>query len=112
MKLAIASVTLFPVRLVLVLALLLVVIVLANIAAFGVHTRDLSKRPLAVWRLAVRAIALVLVRGIFFVCGFYWIKENGTPAPTSEAPVAISNHVCTSARRAAAPPLPFEGRRH
>lgn len=112
LKIFVMSLTIAPVRLIIEIVLLLLTVFFCFCAAYGLKADDLNK-PLPVWRRALRFPAVILVRMVMFVLGFYWIKENGSPASMEEAPVAISNHVtfldplyfyCTSPPRPLRPP--------
>ncbi|XP_076470898.1 lysophosphatidylcholine acyltransferase 1-like [Babylonia areolata] len=87
-KIAVMSVTVAPIRLLLVGLLLLMIWPLAAIAVAFRRPEDRGK-PLAGWRCILGPLIVLLSRGVFFVGGFKWIRVRGQRASAEEAPILV-----------------------
>jgi hypothetical protein len=117
-KVAVGAVLLLPIRVLALLTASVVAFGCARLSLVGIDRKDLDK-PITGWRRAVLTpIAYVpttsidadtcwvatctddtrwsrwLMRGVLFVCGFYYIRVKGRCAPPQDAPIVVSNH-CT-----------------
>ncbi|PVD21270.1 hypothetical protein C0Q70_19441 [Pomacea canaliculata] len=87
-QIAIMSVTIAPLRLLMVGLLLLAVWPLAAIAIAFRSPEDRSK-PLSGWRRMMTPLIVLLCRGVFFMGGFHWITVRGKRASAKEAPILV-----------------------
>eukprot|EP00300_Choanocystis_sp_HF-7_P001787 c11431_g1_i2.p1 GENE.c11431_g1_i2~~c11431_g1_i2.p1 ORF type:complete len:522 (+),score=78.64 c11431_g1_i2:134-1699(+) len=87
-KVTLASVTIFPIRLILVIVLMLVMWLIAKIAMIRAP-RDFTI-PLAAWRSWVLFPLPYLSRLLLFVCGYYWIAERGVRRNAADAPIIVA----------------------
>ena len=94
LKLAFNAVTLFPVRVVVLLASSLGVCALSAIVVGG--AKDTERKPLSGTRVAIRDFFMKpLVYSILWSFGVWRVKFKGKCAPTSEAPVLCGvPHIC------------------
>jgi lysophosphatidylcholine acyltransferase / lyso-PAF acetyltransferase len=71
--------------------------VILSAAILKITTLGLKKgsggKPLRGWRRLGPWCVHRLSRGLLFFLGFHRIKVNGKPAPATEAPIVVSNHV-------------------
>ncbi|XP_047238958.1 lysophosphatidylcholine acyltransferase 1 isoform X2 [Girardinichthys multiradiatus] len=79
------SVTVFPVRLLLVSFFMLLAWPFAFTAALG--RSDLVPDPQSWWRRLIDLCLRVIMRAMWFCGGFHWIKVKGEQAPPSEVPI-------------------------
>lgn len=96
LKLSVMSVTILPIRSLMVLGLLLGASGCATLLLLGAPRakRGQPALPLEPWRRKLMASTIkVFGRGILFACGFYYIKTTGRLAPAEEAPVFVPNHL-------------------
>ncbi|XP_037549295.1 lysophosphatidylcholine acyltransferase 1 [Nematolebias whitei] len=84
-KIGLMSVTIFPVRLLLVSFLMLLAWPFAFTATLG--RSDFIVEPQSWWRRIVHLCIWVIMRAMWFCGGFHRIKVKGNPAPPSEAPI-------------------------
>lgn len=85
LKIALMSVTVFPVRLLLVSFLMLLAWPFAFAASLG--RSEFVIEPQSWWRRFVDLCLRVIMRAMWFCGGFHWIKVKGERAPPSEAPI-------------------------
>jgi lysophosphatidylcholine acyltransferase / lyso-PAF acetyltransferase len=93
-KKIILSITILPIRIILVSSTLIIQNLYCRLALLG-HP---SNTPLPRWRILLLFPARLLTRFMLFVMGFYWIKTKGVPAKKEVAPIFVGNHLS-----------PFEG---
>ncbi|XP_059205648.1 lysophosphatidylcholine acyltransferase 1 [Centropristis striata] len=84
-KIGLMSVTVFPVRLLLVSFLMLLAWPFAFTASLG--RSDFVLEPQSWWRRFVDLCLRVIMRAMWFCGGFHWIKVKGERAPPSEVPI-------------------------
>lgn len=84
-KIGLMSVTVFPVRLLLVSFLMLLAWPFAFTATLG--RSDFVMEPQSWWRRFLDLCLRVIMRAMWFCGGFHWIKVKGERAPPSEAPI-------------------------
>ncbi|XP_074469723.1 lysophosphatidylcholine acyltransferase 1 isoform X1 [Sebastes fasciatus] len=84
-KIGLMSVTVFPVRLLLVSFLMLLAWPFAFTASLG--RSDFVMEPQSWWRRFIDLSLRVIMRAMWFCGGFHWIKVIGERAPPSEAPI-------------------------
>ncbi|XP_070574725.1 lysophosphatidylcholine acyltransferase 2-like isoform X2 [Ptychodera flava] len=90
-RIAICTVTLFPIRLILILMFLLIAWLLALVALLGI--KDELKEPLSGWRRVIKRVLVQIGRFQFFLMGFHFVKFKGKHAPASKAPIlCVSPH--------------------
>jgi len=77
-----------PIRLFLCGVCLLFVVLISLIVTLG-HTN--SNEPLSCWQKGFKVVVLVIVRGIIFILGYYWIPINGKLDPSAR--IVVGNHV-------------------
>ena len=92
-KLSVMSVTVFPIRLLLSIVILLLAMVYTNLAAIGMSKEDGVTRPISKFRAFLLLPFRLLLRSLLFVWGFHWIVVKGKKASAKEAPVICPNHV-------------------
>ncbi|XP_023128009.2 lysophosphatidylcholine acyltransferase 1 [Amphiprion ocellaris] len=85
LKIALMSVTVFPVRLLLVSFLMLLAWPFAFAASLG--RSEFVIEPQSWWRRLVDLCLRVIMRAMWFCGGFHWIKVKGERAAPSEAPI-------------------------
>lgn len=88
LQVAIMSVTLAPIRLILIVLFLLMAWPIAAIA-IAFRSEEDKLKPVTGWRLLLRPVVLFLCRSVFFVGGFYWVKMKGKQASPKEAPIVL-----------------------
>ncbi|XP_013883872.1 lysophosphatidylcholine acyltransferase 1 [Austrofundulus limnaeus] len=79
------SVTVFPVRLLLVSFLMLLAWPFAFAASLG--RSDFVVEPQSWWRRIIHLCIWAIMRAMWFCGGFHWIKVKGDRAPPSEVPI-------------------------
>ncbi|KAM4630252.1 lysophosphatidylcholine acyltransferase 1 [Polymixia lowei] len=84
-KIALMSVTVFPVRLLLTAFLMLLAWPFAFTASLG--RSDFTVEPQSWWRRFIDLSLRVIMRAMWFCGGFHWIKVKGERAMPSEAPI-------------------------
>ncbi|XP_017276481.1 lysophosphatidylcholine acyltransferase 1 [Kryptolebias marmoratus] len=90
-KIGLMSVTVFPVRLLLVCFLMLLAWPFAFAATLG--RSDFVVEPQSWWRRIIHLCIWVIMRAMWFCGGFHWIKVKGDRAPPSEVPIlAVAPH--------------------
>ena len=82
------SVTLFPLRILLVLLCVLTAWVICLAAMAGWTRKELSERPLTGWRRRLRHAAMFLGRRCSNAAGF-WVSVRGRRVSPEEAPVLV-----------------------
>eukprot|EP01090_Pellita_catalonica_P007191 TRINITY_DN17800_c0_g1_i1.p1 TRINITY_DN17800_c0_g1~~TRINITY_DN17800_c0_g1_i1.p1 ORF type:complete len:566 (+),score=64.74 TRINITY_DN17800_c0_g1_i1:91-1698(+) len=92
-KIIIFSVTLAPIRLILIVFLLLLCYICVKVALFGKDMDDILTKPLSRKRRAILSIVKILARIVLFVFGVYWIDVKGRKASMRDAPIIVCNHV-------------------
>ncbi|KAI0235865.1 Lysophosphatidylcholine acyltransferase 1 [Lamellibrachia satsuma] len=93
-QIAFMSVTIAPLRLIVVAILVTVTWLLATLALLGRSDAD-SKQPMSGWRSYLRPLVVLSARSVYFVCGFHWISVRGTQAPAAVAPILVlAPHTC------------------
>ena len=91
-KIAIATVTLVPLRVIATLIIVLAAVLCASLGTACLQKGDFD-RPLSLWRRAVLSPIRPLLRLELAVLGV-WVTVHGRPAPKTQAPIVVSNHVC------------------
>ncbi|XP_057683979.1 lysophosphatidylcholine acyltransferase 1 isoform X2 [Corythoichthys intestinalis] len=86
-KIGLMSVTVFPVRLLLVSFLMLLAWPFAFAASLG--RSEYVLEPRSWWRSFIHVSLFVIMRVMWFCGGFHWIKVKGERAAPSEAPIII-----------------------
>uniref|UniRef100_A0A8D9BGW5 Lysophosphatidylcholine acyltransferase n=1 Tax=Cacopsylla melanoneura TaxID=428564 RepID=A0A8D9BGW5_9HEMI len=81
------TVVILPVRLVLIVSLLVVAWCLACVGLIGLSDEQLRKIPITGWRKGVKHVCRIILRAVFAVMGFHWVKVKGRQASCKEAPV-------------------------
>ncbi|XP_034561476.1 lysophosphatidylcholine acyltransferase 1 [Notolabrus celidotus] len=84
-KIGLMSVTVFPVRLLLVSFLMLLAWPFAFAASLG--RSEFVIEPQSWWRRCIDVCLRVIMRAMWFCGGFHWIKVKGQQATPSEAPI-------------------------
>ncbi|XP_036000726.1 lysophosphatidylcholine acyltransferase 1 isoform X2 [Fundulus heteroclitus] len=84
-KIGLMSVTVFPVRLLLVSFLMLLAWPFAFTASLG--RSELVPDPQSWWRRLIDLCLRVIMRAMWFCGGFHWIKVKGERAQPSEVPI-------------------------
>uniref|UniRef100_A0A9J7XYZ7 Lysophosphatidylcholine acyltransferase 1 n=2 Tax=Cyprinus carpio TaxID=7962 RepID=A0A9J7XYZ7_CYPCA len=85
LKIAVMTVTLFPVRLLFAAFMMLLAWPFAFVATVG-RSED-AVEPLSWWRWLVDLVLKVIMRAMWFSGGFHWVRVKGRPALPSEAPI-------------------------
>ncbi|XP_030003303.1 lysophosphatidylcholine acyltransferase 1 [Sphaeramia orbicularis] len=85
LKIGLMSLTVFPVRLLLVAFFLLLAWPFAFVGALG--RSDFVVEPQSWWRRFTDVCLRVIMRTMWFCGGFHWIKVKGQMAAPSEAPI-------------------------
>ncbi|XP_033124679.1 lysophosphatidylcholine acyltransferase 2-like isoform X2 [Anneissia japonica] len=83
------SVTIAPVRLILVMLILLLDCVIAKIALGGLTEQQLATKPMKGWRRMLLYPLWLLGRFQFFLMGFHYISVKGKKATCEEVPIFI-----------------------
>ncbi|CAL8096392.1 unnamed protein product [Orchesella dallaii] len=91
LKIGIFSVTLLPIKVLLMIMSLGLALLLVLVGMCGVTFEESQSGPLSTWRRAVRWIIANVVMRLFVLCsGFIWtIKETGKRALPEEAPIFV-----------------------
>lgn len=84
-QIGLMSVTVFPVRLLLVCFLMLLAWPFAFVALLG--RTEFAVEPQTWWRRIVDVCLRVIMRAMWFCGGFHWVKVKGQRADPSEAPI-------------------------
>ncbi|KAI4890535.1 hypothetical protein NFI96_019232, partial [Prochilodus magdalenae] len=84
-KIAVMTVTLFPVRLLFAAFMMLLAWPFAFVATMG-RSED-AVEPLSWWRWLVDLALKAIMRTMWFSGGFHWVRVKGRPALPSEAPI-------------------------
>ncbi|XP_059143736.1 lysophosphatidylcholine acyltransferase 2-like [Physella acuta] len=87
-QVAVMSVTIAPIRLLLVIILLLLAWPVAALAV-AFRSEEDKLKPITGWRLLLRPVVLFLCRGVFFVGGLYWVKTKGKQVSSKDAPILL-----------------------
>ncbi|XP_077861962.1 lysophosphatidylcholine acyltransferase 2-like [Saccoglossus kowalevskii] len=88
-RIAVCTVTIFPIRLIILLILLLLAWLIARIALLGLKDEDF-KEPFSGWRKWMKEHPFYyILRASFFVSGIHWVTIKGTRASSQEAPMAV-----------------------
>ncbi|KAK2513475.1 Lpcat1 [Columba guinea] len=91
-KIAIMTLTLFPIRLFFAAFMMLLAWPFAFIASMGSDEQDLEK-PLSWWRKIVDILLKAIMRMMWLAGGFHWINVKGTRAlPTEAAILTVAPH--------------------
>ncbi|XP_077982422.1 lysophosphatidylcholine acyltransferase 2-like [Glandiceps talaboti] len=86
-RIALCTVTLFPVRLIGILIFVVIAWIFALIALTGIKDEE---KPFSGWRRWVRAVPYFYsVRASLFAAGFHWLSIKGKQASSREAPLAV-----------------------
>ncbi|KAA0710647.1 Lysophosphatidylcholine acyltransferase 1 [Triplophysa tibetana] len=85
LKIAVMTVTLFPVRLLFAAFMMLLAWPFAFVATVG--RSENAVEPLSWWRWLVDLVLKAIMRAMWFSGGFHWIRVKGQPALPSEAPI-------------------------
>ncbi|XP_040045140.2 lysophosphatidylcholine acyltransferase 1 [Gasterosteus aculeatus] len=90
-QIGLMSVTVFPVRLLLVASLMLLAWPFAFVASLG--RSDFVVEPPSWWMSAIDLCLRVIMRAMWFCGGFHWIKVKGQRAAPTEVPIlAVAPH--------------------
>uniref|UniRef100_A0A3B4DFH6 Phospholipid/glycerol acyltransferase domain-containing protein n=1 Tax=Pygocentrus nattereri TaxID=42514 RepID=A0A3B4DFH6_PYGNA len=84
-KIAVMTVTLFPVRLLFAAFMMLLAWPFAFVATVGLS--EDAVEPLSWWRWLVDLALKAIMRAMWFSGGFHWVRVKGRPALPSEAPI-------------------------
>ncbi|XP_014225661.1 lysophosphatidylcholine acyltransferase [Trichogramma pretiosum] len=92
-KTLVLTVTLLPIRLALITALVIIAWLLACVGLHGLSEEDLRRAPLKGWRRELRTLVCSVMR-VFFICGgFCHVRVKGRQATNKEAPIlALAPH--------------------
>lgn len=91
-QLTLMSITVYPIRLLLICVSLVFAWIFARIALLGRSAED-KKQPLSGWREWFRPAVVFCCRAVFFIGGFHWVKVKGKRVSAEEAPIlAIAPH--------------------
>uniref|UniRef100_A0A3Q3XR49 Phospholipid/glycerol acyltransferase domain-containing protein n=1 Tax=Mola mola TaxID=94237 RepID=A0A3Q3XR49_MOLML len=85
LQIGLMSITVFPVRLLLVSFFMLLAWPFAFAASFG--RSEFLVEPQSLWRRFIDVCLRVIMRAMWFCGGFHWIKVKGEQVPPSEAPI-------------------------
>ncbi|XP_005170093.1 lysophosphatidylcholine acyltransferase 1 isoform X1 [Danio rerio] len=85
LKIAVMTVTLFPVRLLFAAFMMLLAWPFAFVATVG--RSENAVEPLSWWRWLVDLALKAIMRAMWFSGGFHWVRVKGRPALPSEAPI-------------------------
>ncbi|XP_026112199.1 lysophosphatidylcholine acyltransferase 1 [Carassius auratus] len=85
LKIAVMTMTLFPVRLLFAAFMMLLAWPFAFVATVG-RSED-AVEPLSWWRWLVDLVLKAIMRAMWFSGGFHWVRVKGRPALPSEAPI-------------------------
>uniref|UniRef100_UPI00398EFE3A lysophosphatidylcholine acyltransferase 1-like isoform X2 n=1 Tax=Pristiophorus japonicus TaxID=55135 RepID=UPI00398EFE3A len=85
-KIAIMTVTLFPIRLLLAAFMMLLAWPFAFLAAWGRIEKE-PEKPMNLWRKTLDFLLKVIMRAMWFAGGFHWMSVKGRRALPTEAPI-------------------------
>nr|QFF91326.1 lysophosphatidylcholine acyltransferase 2, 2 [Potamotrygon motoro] len=85
-KIAVMTVTLFPIRLLLAAFMMLLAWPFAFLAAWGRIEKEPDK-PNTMWKKTLDFLLKVIMRAMWFVGGFHWMSIKGRRALPTEAPI-------------------------
>ena len=89
-KIALLTVTIFPIRILLVILTMCLAYVLGRLAVLGVSFEESQKNPLPPWRSFLKHYVTVpAIRLAFFWAGFHWVSVKGKRVKASEAPIYV-----------------------
>jgi lysophosphatidylcholine acyltransferase/lyso-PAF acetyltransferase len=88
-QIVLLSVTLCPIRLLLVVLMLFFAAVFSFLALYGMDRHASQREPLPYWRNVIRPIPVFFCRMMFLAGGFHWITERGVRASSAEAPILV-----------------------
>uniref|UniRef100_A0A2K5DGA0 Lysophosphatidylcholine acyltransferase 1 n=1 Tax=Aotus nancymaae TaxID=37293 RepID=A0A2K5DGA0_AOTNA len=89
---ALMTLTLFPVRLLVAAAMMLLAWPLALVASLGSAEKE-PEQPLALWRKVVDFLLKAIMRTMWFAGGFHWVAVKGRRAlPTEAAILTLAPH--------------------
>lgn len=93
LKVAVMTVTIFPIRIALIFFFLVVSWILACVGLVGLTEEDLRQKPMLGWRRDLKQIISWTMRALFVAGGFNWISVKGKQASAKDAPViALAPH--------------------
>eukprot|EP00300_Choanocystis_sp_HF-7_P009613 c16534_g1_i1.p1 GENE.c16534_g1_i1~~c16534_g1_i1.p1 ORF type:complete len:461 (+),score=90.32 c16534_g1_i1:1902-3284(+) len=92
LKISILSVTLFPIRLVLLITSILGTALFCKLSVIGVPMKVLEEKPLPGWRCVIRWPSTIFTRLAVFALGYHYITVRGKCGPVSVAPILVPNH--------------------
>ncbi|XP_056457455.1 lysophosphatidylcholine acyltransferase 1 [Gadus chalcogrammus] len=84
-KIALMTVTIFPIRLIIVAFMMLLAWPFAFLASMG--RSEAVVEPQCLWRRVVDLLLKVIMRLMWFAGGFHWVKVKGRKALPAEAPI-------------------------
>ncbi|XP_068180154.1 lysophosphatidylcholine acyltransferase 1 isoform X2 [Antennarius striatus] len=84
-KIALMTVTLFPIRLLIAAFMMLLAWPFAFLASVG--RSEMNVEPQCLWRRLVDTILKIIMRVMWFAGGFHWITVKGQRALPAEAPI-------------------------
>uniref|UniRef100_A0A2K6SNZ1 Lysophosphatidylcholine acyltransferase 1 n=1 Tax=Saimiri boliviensis boliviensis TaxID=39432 RepID=A0A2K6SNZ1_SAIBB len=91
-RVALMTLTLFPVRLLVAAAMMLLAWPLALVASLGSAEKE-PEQPLALWRKVVDFLLKAIMRTMWFAGGFHWVAVKGRQAlPTEAAILTLAPH--------------------
>jgi len=90
-KIFFTSLTIVPLKLLMMLPLAALAYLLARIGIAGLSPSALSKECLSTWRRVVLSPLPYIFRGLLALMGFFWVKTKGRASP--DASLIISNYV-------------------
>uniref|UniRef100_A0A2K5PQ35 Lysophosphatidylcholine acyltransferase 1 n=1 Tax=Cebus imitator TaxID=2715852 RepID=A0A2K5PQ35_CEBIM len=91
-QVALMTLTLFPVRLLVAAAMMLLAWPLALVASLGSAEKE-PEQPLALWRKVVDFLLKAIMRTMWFAGGFHWVAVKGRRAlPTEAAILTLAPH--------------------
>uniref|UniRef100_A0A8I4A419 Lysophosphatidylcholine acyltransferase 1 n=1 Tax=Callithrix jacchus TaxID=9483 RepID=A0A8I4A419_CALJA len=85
-QVALMTLTLFPVRLLVAAAMMLLAWPLALVASLGSAEKE-PEQPLALWRKVVDFLLKAIMRTMWFAGGFHWVAVKGRQALPAEAAI-------------------------
>ncbi|XP_012941031.1 lysophosphatidylcholine acyltransferase 2 isoform X3 [Aplysia californica] len=91
LQVVLMSITIAPIRLILVILLLLMVWPIVTLAVAFRSEEDKTK-PLSGWRTFAGRPLVVVGRMMFWLMGFVWVRTTNARAPASEAPLLVVAH--------------------
>lgn len=92
-KMVFVGLTLLPIRLVVALICLTSTTTLAYVGLYNLSNEELENKPFTGWRLMLRKVICGVLRLMYFVCGFHYVKIVGKQADPSVAKIlAVAPH--------------------